>query len=334
MELTRRKCLAGAGGLLALVCDFSAARSVPEQRTGVVVMGGPAFGSYWRVTVPKGSDETAVRTQIKAVIKAVDDSMSPFRAATEISRFNATRTTRPFAASSQLRVVVSESLRIARLSDGAFDPTVGPLVNRYGFGPIKGEPGANFTDIAVGAGTISKSRPDATLDLCGIAKGYALDLIAKALEAIGVRDFVVELGGEVIAYGRHPRGRPWRIAVEAPQQDDRTVQRVVELGGHALATSGDKINGYTVAGRRYNHIIDMKRSAPADAGIASVSVIARSAMEADALATTIIALGSRKGWEFASRHNISALILVRDRDGIHEHAVSNFRNFDSVKEKA
>ncbi|MGI9476748.1 MAG: FAD:protein FMN transferase [Hyphomicrobiaceae bacterium] len=330
MELTRRKWLAGAGGLLVGACGIPEVLATSTRHGGVRTLGGPAFGTYWRSTMPHGTDETAVRQAIEAIIAAVDQSMSPFRADSEISRFNAARSIEPVAASGPFRSVVAESLRIAELSGGAFDPTIGPLVNRYGFGPIRGNARARFTDITIANGSIRKATPDATLDLCGIAKGFALDSIAAALDKLGVEDFVVELGGEVLARGRHPAGRPWRIAIEVPKPADKAMQRVVRLDGKALATSGDTVNGYAFAGRRYSHIIGPQRSEPVDGRMASVSVIATSAIEADALATAVMALGPGKGAAFSARLNVPTLILLRAGTGIRERAVAGFHDHFAI----
>ena len=330
MELTRRKWLAGAGGLLVGACGIPEVLATSTRPGGVRTLGGPAFGTYWRSTVPRGTDETSVRQAIEATIEAVDQSMSPFRADSEISRFNAAKTIASVPASGPFQAVVAESLRIAELSGGAFDPTVGPLVNRHGFGPIRGNARARFTDITIANGSIRKAMPDATLDLCGLAQGYALDSIAAALDKLGVEDFVVELGGEVLARGRHPAGRPWRIAIEAPKPADKAIQRVVRLDGKALATSGDTANGYAFAGRRYSHIIGPQRSAPVNGRMASVSVIAPSAIEADALATAVMALGPGKGAAFAARLKVPTLILLRDGTGIRERAVAGFHDYVSI----
>jgi thiamine biosynthesis lipoprotein len=256
--------------------------------------------------------------------------MSPFRPNTEISRFNAMKSTKSTPVSEPFQNVVAESVRIAALSGGAFDPTVGPLVNRYGFGPIRGEAGGNLSDIEIGDGTIRKARPEVTLDLCGIAKGYALDRIATALTMLGTNEFVVELGGEVFARGLHPQGRPWRVAIEAPIPGVGAAQRIVHLDGQALATSGDTVNGFTFAGKRYSHLIDKRWSAPIDGDVASVSVVARNAMQADALATALMVMGPRRGSAFAAKHNISTLMLLRDGDGIREVTVAGFHRLLTV----
>ena len=327
MELTRRQWLAGTGSLIAATSGLSMAWAASSSDRQIDTLGGPAFGTYWRATVPRGSDEVALRRTIEAIVKSVDQSMSPYRAETEISRFNAIKSDKLFGVTRHFQSVVSEGIRVAGLSGGAFDPTVGPLVNKFGFGPIKGDAGASFNDIAVGNGIIGKTKPNVTLDLCGIAKGYALDQIVSALDALGVLDFVIELGGEVFARGSHPLDRPWRIAIESPVSGTRVVQRVVHLDGQALATSGDGPNGYAFAGRRYSHVMAPQFAAPVNNGIASVSVIARSGMQADAFATAIMALGPRKGVLFATRHDVPTLLLTRDRKGIQEQTVAGFRDY-------
>ena len=331
MRLTRRELLAGTGGLLATTCVLAPTLPAVRGARQVAAFGGPAFGTYWRISLPRGANEAAARRAAQAVVKSVDQSMSPFRAGTEISRFNAMNSGELLPVSQPFQLVVAKSLSIANLSGGAFDPTVGPLVNRYGFGPITGGARASFADITAGNGTVGKARRDVTLDLCGIAKGYALEKIATALDLLGLNDFVIEIGGEVFARGAHPQGRPWRIGIEHPTAGASVVQRIVHLDGQALATSSDAINAYTFAGRRYSHIIDARRAAPIDNGIASVSVIARSAMEADALATALMVLGPRSGVEFSSKHNVPTLMLIRNGGKIREVAVAGFDDYISVE---
>ena len=327
MQLTKRELLMGTGGLLATACGLAPTLPAARGDRQVVAFGGPAFGTYWRITLPRSANEAPARRAAQEVVKSVDQSMSPYRAGTEISRFNAMNSGELFSVSPPFQVVVAESLRIADLTGGAFDPTVGPIVNQYGFGPITGEARASFADITTGNGTVGRTKRDVTLDLCGIAKGYALEKIATALDFLGFDDFVIELGGEIFARGTHPEGQPWRIGIEHPTAGASVVQRIVHLDGQALATSSDAINAYTFAGRRYSHIIDARRATPIDNGIASVSVIARSAMEADALATALMVLGPRRGVEFSSKHNVPTLMLIRNGGRIREVAVAGFGDY-------
>ena len=272
MQMTRREWLIGSGSAVLATCG--AMSSMAADEGSVVAFGGPAFGTYWRATLPSGAKASDVRQVIEDIIVAVAAAMSPYRPETEISQFNAMQSFRPVPASPMFRIVVAESLRMAALTGGAFDPTVGPTVNRYGFGPIRGGTGARFSDIELlGDGAIAKTRTDATIDLCGIAKGYALDRIGEALDRRGHRVFVLELGGEVLARGTHPQGRSWRIAIEDPIAGAARPRRIVRLDDMALATSGTAANAYTVGGRRYSHIINPRRAAPTDNLLASVSVL-------------------------------------------------------------
>jgi FAD:protein FMN transferase len=171
---------------------------------------------------------------------------------------------------------------------------------------------------------VRKAQPDLTLDMCGIAKGHALDRMVDAIEALGSKDFLVEIGGEVATRGQHPEGRPWQVAIESPDPGSQALQRVLDLTGEALATSGDRINGYDHGDRRYSHIIDPHRRRPSSSDLASVSVLAPTAMRADALATALFAMGHEAGPDFAVRNDLPALFLVRDRLGIREIATGAF----------
>jgi thiamine biosynthesis lipoprotein len=318
MALTRRSLLASAtSAVLAGVLPATAA-------AGVRVIAGPAFGTSWRVTLPEDMDKDAIAAAISAIVDSVDAAMSPFRADSEVSRFNAAATCDWQPLSPATCAVVRQSLAVAAWAGGAFDPTVGPVVGRYGFGPIRGCATGSYRHLVVREGAVKKTVPGLTLDLCGIAKGYALDRMVAALDGFGVSDFLIELGGEVFARGAHPHGRTWQIGVERPLPGATELQRIVRLDGQALATSGDAVNGYTIAGRRYSHIIDPHRREPADNGIASVSVFRPMAASADALATALTAMGSESAVALAEQDRISALIIVRADSAMQEFMTGGF----------
>ena len=317
MELTRRSVLTGAGSAFL-------AGALPALAAGVRVIGGPAFGTSWRVTLPEGTEETAIAAAIRSIVDSVDATMSPFRADSEISRFNASVSCDWQTLSPETCAVVRQSLAVAARSRGAFDPTVGPIVGRYGFGPIRGLSTGSYLDIVARGNAVKKSEPSLTLDLCGIAKGHALDRMVAALDGLRVTDFLIELGGEIFARGTHPDERAWQIGVERPMPGPTTLQRIVRLGGRALATSGDAVNGYTIAGRRYSHIIDPGRGEPADNDIASVSVFMPAAAMADALATALMAMGREAGAALAEYEEIPALFVIRERGALREIMTGGF----------
>lgn len=291
---------------------------------GTQVITEPAFGSTCHVVLPHSADMTTAKAVIRSAIRLVDATMSPFRSESEISLFNDSESADWIPASSETIMVVSEALSIARRMNGAFDPTVGGIVGRYGFGPIRKHTNESYLGISVNSTALRKSSRDLTLDLCGIAKGYAVDLIAAELSCHGFVDFFIEAGGEVRSKGLHPSGRAWRAGVERPTPGDLSLHCVIGVGGMALATSGDIINSYVLGGHRYGHIINPSQGRPADTGLASVSVLARSAMEADAMATGLFALGAEVGPGCAEDLKLNALFLVRDGTGFREIVTGNF----------
>tara|TARA_R110002124_G_scaffold9586_13_gene49286 strand:+ start:3243 stop:4271 length:1029 start_codon:yes stop_codon:yes gene_type:complete len=305
MSLTRRRLLTGAAATLLT--------PILPGFADEIRLSGRAYGTSWQVRLPPAGDVNTLGQDLAARLERVDVSMSPFRADSSISRFN--RAPAGWhAVDPDLAYVTAEALRIAALTGGSFDPSVGPDVGRYGFGPIRGRRSGTFADFAVRGTAIHKSRADMTLDLCGIAKGYALDLMADGIAAAGFSAFVAELGGEVIARGANPAGAPWRIGISDPLGGP--LRAVVDTNGMALATSGDAINAYEVADRRYSHIIDPQTDQPLDNAVASVSVFAHSAMTADALATALMVMGSGPGRRFADEQGLAALYLERVPGGL------------------
>lgn len=320
MMLNRRNLLLGTGGVLL-------ASALPTWAEGTHVIGGPAFGSWWRAVLPSNANVQEATAEIEGVVSSVDNTMSPFKETSEISRLNTTSNTSWHTVSDEVGKVIAESLRIARLTDGAFDPTVGPIVGRYGFGPIAGASVAGHQSIQLDEGMIRKSVSHASLDLCGIAKGHALDRMADALTTLGITSFLLEAGGEVLARGLHPKGRPWQTGIETPDSNSRAFQRIVRLDGMALATSGDSVNGGHEGGISFNHIINPHTKLPISNGVASVSVITETAMEADALATAFMVMGRERGLALAEQEGIAVMFLTRGISGFSENMSGKFAQY-------
>lgn len=320
MILNRRKLLLGTGGAL-LSC------ALPAWAVETQIIGGPAFGSWWRAVLPTSVDAREIKAKIEAVVLSVDDAMSPFKKSSEISHLNDVRDTNWHPVSHDVSKVITESLRIARLTDGAFDPTIGPIVGRYGYGPITGTSYAGYQSIQLGDGKLRKIVPDASFDLCGIAKGHALDRMAEVLTTRGLNAFLLEAGGEVLARGLHPNGRQWQAAIETPYANPRAFQRIVKLDGMALATSGDAVNGGQEGDISFSHIINPHTELPITNGVASVSVIADTAMEADALTTALMVMGRERGLALAEQKGIPALFLMQTPSGISESMSAQFAQY-------
>lgn len=292
----------------AAACGVGVA--VPLSASALEVLGGNAFGSYWRVVVAKSAMTASISPRVSEIVASVDSSMSPYRAETEISRLNNADTRDWMELSASMNAVLGSALETSRRTDGAFDPTVGALVGRYGFGPIRGDRFGTASDLVLRDGALRKGHGKMNLDLCGIAKGWALDLIVAELTALGLSDFLVELGGEVAVRGHHPEGRAWRVAVDGPSGP--SPQLALQIEGKAIATSGNMLQGYQIGSGRVGHIINPQSGVAPVGDLASVSVVSETAMEADALATSLFALGREAGGAMAASLGLDVLMQFRD----------------------
>lgn len=329
-----RPTLIAALCLLLTACGGDA---LPTQE-----LSGSAMGTSYSVKlVAPGPDLDRDRlgVDIGARLEALEQSMSTYRADSELSLFNGSDSTEWIRVSAELCQVVEAALEFSRLTDGAFDVTVGPLVNLWGFGPDAGRDAPPSSDEinalreAVGYAKLEsdcsvpalrKRLPELYVDLSAFAKGYAVDRIAELLEAHTIANYLVEIGGELRLRGTNGRGERWAIAIETPARGRRSVQTVVSLSDAALATSGDYRNYFEHDGRFYSHTIDPKSGRPVEHGAASVTVVAPTAGGADAYATALLVMGPDEGLAFAERHAIAAYFVIRSGSGFDERASSRF----------
>ena len=286
------------------------------------------------VTETLGEERQAeVLELIEAELDEVNTKMSHYLEDSELSRFNRSRDTSPFAVSEETLEVFRHAQELARLSSGAFDVTVGPLVDAWGFGPEERviEPSEPRPDEVIGRllahvgytkieldlehSTIRKTEPSVACDLSAIAKGYGVDQVSEALRREGFGDHLVEVGGEVRAAGLNAAGQPWRIAIERPGSGGAVPGRIVPLSNLAMATSGDYRNYYEVGGVRFSHTIDPRTGYPISHALASVSVVDELSVRADGLATALAVLGPDEGYELAVEQDLAALFIVRDGEG-------------------
>ena len=268
-------------------------------------------------------DDLAQR--IEQQLGKVDNSMSTYKEHSELSQFNRMQVGQQLQISEEFAEVLRISRDVWERSNGAFDPTVGPLVNLWGFGPQATEdsiPSAEavasalknsgFQYVILNGLMLSKEQP-VQLDLSAVAKGYAVDLVANLLEMLALPDYLVEVGGEIRVSGLNPQGEAWRVAVEQPQLLS-SVDRVINLSDSAIATSGDYRNYFERDGVRYSHTIDPKTGMPIVHHLASTTVLASTCAEADAWATAFLVLGARQSLELAERLDLALYVLVREGD--------------------
>ena len=280
--------------------------------------------------------EALGRNQAKALadvfpstLTRIDALMSTYKPDSELSRFNQHDATSPFPVSDETLAVFKRALEVSRQTDGAFDITVGPIVNAYGFGPdgpttppdddvlaeLRKRVGYQQIELDEAEKTVRKKIPNLYCDLSAIAKGCAVDQVALALSAIGIKNYMVEVGGEVRAAGVNDRGTPWRIGIEQPTPGQRGVQRVLPLENMSLATSGDYRNYREVDGVRISHTIDPRTGRPVQHNLVSVSVLHAECAYADAYATALTVLGPEEGFAFAAEQRLTALFIFREADG-------------------
>jgi thiamine biosynthesis lipoprotein len=301
----------------------------------IVTLTGEAMGTSWTVKLvrPPAAGEGALRATVQAALDRVVGAMSTWEPGSAISRFNAAAAGSRHAIPEEFRAVLACALRVAEATDGAFDPTVGPAVDLWGFGPAGRAERPGAADVARAGSRVGWRRlgPEEgglilqpggiSLDLSGIAKGYAVDLVSDRLAAAGVASFLVEIGGELRGFGVKPDLSPWWVALEHPADapPGALPHTVVALHGLAVATSGDYRRFAGQGRERYSHTVDPRTGAPVANRLASVSVLHRSCMEADALATALMVMGPQDGIGFAARRDIAALFVERTPAGLREH---------------
>ena len=304
------------------------------------------MGTTWQVTLrelPDNTSEEAIQKEIEATLERIESLASHWRTDTPVSRFNRTLDTKPFPVPPELFEILQASERIHQATKGAFDVTVAPLVNLWGFGPIeetRGKiPGDEEIENAVASmgqdklellpkSSIRKTRPDLQLDLSALAKGYAIDQVAQRLDELGAMRYLIELGGELRAKGNGSKEKGWQVGLERPEMDANTtkIHRVITLENAAVATSGNYRLAFTDpdTGQAYSHLIDPRSGHPVDHDLLAVSVITTTTMEADAWATALLVLGLEKGLQLADKENLAALFVERGPSGIQVLTTPNF----------
>ncbi|WP_260960953.1 FAD:protein FMN transferase [Pseudomonas citri] len=288
---------------------------------------GPTMGSRYSIQYVKhrtGPAPAAVQAEVQGILAEVDRQFSTYRSDSDVERFNA-------LAANSCQVMPAAVLELVRVgeqlsaqSDGSYDLTVEPLLNLWGFGPQSREekvPDAEALALVrqrIGHGHLriegDRLCKDAAVevDFNSIAAGYAVDRIAARLQALGIDSYLAEATGELKAVGHKPDGSPWRVALEEPRDDRQVAERVIEVNGYGVSTSGDYRKYFEQDGQRYSHTFDARIGTPVLHNLASVTVIHPSALMADGLSTLLLILGPERGWDYAEKHGIGVFFVLRD----------------------
>ena len=314
--------------LLAFCCLAACSGERPQQ------LGGNIFGTTWAATYQHAPDDLsaeAVKTEIESAFELVNLSMNHYDPESVISDFNQLPPGEPLEVDWDFAYVLTAALALGEATGGAYDVSVSALSDLWGFGPdgptrlpTQGDIDLALSQVGVShlewqpeARTLAKRVPNLKLDFSSLAKGYAVDLAADALDELGLEHYMLEVGGEVRVRGQSPRGGDWRIAVERPDPTARgSVQTALSVSDTGIATSGDYRNFFESEGRRYSHLIDPQSGYPIQHDVVSVTVVHGSAMMADAWATALIVLGSEEAMALAEERRLAVYLLKRSDDRI------------------
>jgi FAD:protein FMN transferase len=333
--------------LLRLLIPLLAALTLAacEQPDPTVRFTGSTMGTSYDLKLIPAPGQTVpddFQARIDHLLARINQKMSTYDPDSELSRFNRNPSTDWVTVSPELLEVVIEALRVSALSGGAFDITVGPLVNLWGFGPApRREEPPSVSAIAQARERVGywqlharaeppalrKDRADLYVDLSGIAKGYGVDQLTALVETTGIHDYLVSIAGEVRAKGKNGQGQPWTIAIEKPVPGQRAVERLIRPGDRGISTSGDYRNFFEQNGQRYSHIIDPRTGRPVPQTLASVTVLGDRSMEADAIATALMAIGAEPGFRLANEHRLAAYFILVGPDGFQERYTPDFEPY-------
>ena len=330
--------------LIPVICFLSLSSCQTERPGQVQEFTGVTMGTTWSVLLNTGKlplSRQRLQTQFNAILDRVNMEMSTYLPESELSMLNARDSAGWIPVSPSLMEVLQAAREISRLTQGAFDITVGPLVNMWGFGP-----GQDFTvpeeeqidqvmdlvsheklQLDTRTSSLKKIHGGMSLELSAIAKGYTVDQVADYLEQLQVANYLVEIGGEIRARGMNDKNRPWQIGIENPVAGARSVRKIITLDNTAMATSGDYRNYFEQDGALYSHTIDPRTGHPVTHELASVTVLHPSTMLADAWATGLLVLGPEEGYALAVKNGLAAYFIVHDNGSFIEEFTPEFQPY-------
>jgi thiamine biosynthesis lipoprotein len=322
-SLLRRPAIA-----LAFLLWLSGCQKAPEG----VQLSGPIFGTQWSL-IYHGVDESVTEEKVKGALleafSVVDDSMNHYLPSSTLSELNRLSAMEVMEVDWDFALVFNTALDIYHATEGAYDPSVSPLINLWGFGPESVTKRPTAEEIAAVESFVGldefgwdlstrgfvKHDTKAMLDFSSIAKGYAVDIAADSLDELGLEHFMLEVGGEIQVRGISPRGDAWRLAVERPTPESRgKIFTAIEVRDIGVATSGDYRNFFEDGGRRFSHLIDPRTGYPIEHDLVSATVVHPSTMIADAWATALMVVGTEEALRLADVYELAVFLISREDD--------------------
>lgn len=318
-----------------------------DRRPREFSFAGETMGTTYRIVYMAKREQLDLPAKIERLLLAVNQIFSTYIDDSEISRINHLQQNLPFQMSEEFESVLVHALEVAKQTEGIFDPTIGPLVNLWGFGPsgerkvpssaevLAARELVGYQKLSIVGRELKKKSSGMYLDLSASAKGHGVDRVAQIMESEGVPNYLVEIGGEIKSAGTK-NGAAWRVGIESPSPRDMggPIYKIIHLKNGAMATSGNYRNFFEKNGRLYSHTIDSHSGEPAQDKLISVSVVdPASCKNADAWATALMAAGKSKGLELAEKFNLAAYFIYADVQGHHSIQSAAFSQFLEQRKK-
>jgi thiamine biosynthesis lipoprotein len=326
--------------IFSLLLLFTACSDTDLQAT--IKLQGSTMGTQYHITLvrPNNTNNSELKKQVDDLLVEINQQMSTYIPSSEISQFNQTKQQDWFPVSSDFAHVVSSAQDVSKRTDGAFDITVAPLIDLWGFGAKERlvtpsdlqvvntlqNTGYQLLEVRLSPPALRKQNSELRIDLSAIAKGFAVDKIAKLLDQKGYIDYLVEIGGEIRNRGFNQKGKPWQIGIETPDHEDWRVNKTLLSSNLAVATSGDYRNFFIKEGVRYSHTINPVAGKPVTNSLASITILHKSTMMADAYATAFMVMGDEKGKAFAKANGLRVNMISRKASGY-----QNWQNIDELR---
>ncbi|MCV9877682.1 FAD:protein FMN transferase ApbE [Brenneria izbisi] len=327
---------------LLTACD-NATQTSPRP---LLTIEGKTMGTFYSVKISGdlAESKTQLQQEIERLLEQANDEISTYRQHSTLSRFNQYHGTDPQPISNGMADIILAAQRIGRATDDAMDITVGPLVNLWGFGPQKQPvtiPSQQQIDLAkqkVGLKHLTllsnsrgewlqKDLPDLYVDLSTLGEGYGADVLAQLMARKGITNYLVSVGGAISSRGINAEGKPWRVAIQKPTDQENAMQAAVNLQGYAISTSGSYRNYFELEGKRYSHVIDPATGRPITHQLVSATVIAPTALEADGWDTGLMVLGTEKALKLAEQQGLAVYLITRKGDGFSAVMTPQFKSF-------
>jgi len=316
--------------------------SCQSKKEQVLSLDGKTMGqvSYRVLVVTKSSNQQSIHNGIDAKLDEIVQLMSTYEKDSQVSQFNDLQINKALKVDPKTFEVLALSQLISEQTDGSFDITVGPLVDLWGFGPkarpeqipdpmqiMQSFPLIGYEAIKLNADDVSVLKQKyRRIDLSAIAKGYAVDEIAKYLDSQLINAYMIEVGGEIRLKGLKPSGDKWRIAIEKPEASfGQKIQTTLAITDISMATSGDYRNYFEIDGLRFSHTIDPTTGYPINHNLASVTVLSKDCATADAMATALMVMGEQKAVQFANKNNIAAFFIVKTGEGFKQVSSQSYK---------